>query len=1197
MKRKNEHGMISVFLAIILVPCIVITSIFVDLGRSHMSRAMAEASADLALNTLMTNYDADLDEWYGLIASCQDIDKYYDTASMYFLRTMMSQKMEKDEAYLVSDYIQQAFEDKTITDLLACDVLTEPTEIVRPVSGANLSSSGLMKVQIVEFMKYRAPIEIARGLIGRLNGDEESFDNGGEEKDEPSDPCDDAQATRNEDHVNKKQEFYKAEGEFESAAFKAYVEIRKYFRDVCKPFQFNWPAQYNHPDEMTSRSPDHIDNERLQYYIRELDVYREAYSKIHKLYVERFANTDTLHLHYKHFTLKKDGFQPHDYEDAVKKEKTVIKDLKISSYIDKYFDEEEKDGQKIHTITYKNYHYLLDELKAAIKEFRDSSGSMGKNGTEELQQLLADYDKVGDGDSDVNKIQWWVKLDKAVTGGSGDAKTMENSAKKMMLLWMLVGMMGGAENVSGMVLVVKEDDKFPKPDKPKEQWSEEEQDHQTSPGARASDLLKQANDQWKQFLDPNSTGGANMSQSGANLYWDAVKKLETISNDQKMLDMLDPGKVEVDVNGTPVFLKDALQMIGGNVDGLREQLDRMINQLESALKQMEGLDELADNYHKGYDNWHESAFNSSDPTDLMKEDQVAFEGGYTDEKAVMNVPEDAKQVDSGAVRALRRRLNSIKGQLETMLKGVDGFTYGGTPVSQLKSVDDMRKMVDNTEIKKLLDEDWTNAGVKKTAEKTDLAKPAAGTPVVSLQHLDEDNYDPDIDPTKPRCDDKLTPPLYVYFEDRWWDKPDDAVNESDKVKDELDQMQQDLKEQTVGKVVKEDNDRVDIVREYSGNSEFSAVTGVFTSLIGVVEMLISGDFKSIRDNAYAITYIMGMFSYDTFTNEGLWKLQSLDNRKKNIGLLNYKVYYDDDDIKEQWASEDLDFRMNKSLTNKMICRENNAAWEAEVEYILYGKSKCSDNVRAAYTSILFLRMVVNTISAFVLFFPTNPEDPTSALLDSIASLISTACLGIIPPPVWKALLVVILALAESGIDLARLAAGFPLPIYKKSRENWYLHIPSEKELAEKAKAAGEAAGEQALSMIKGLVSSDNGQKEQESKGMDPWFVNGNDGYYYSDYMLLFLIMNTMQNKADKENDMYLRIAEIIQTNMRQHEGIDESYSLRKAQVYFRLRATIRVRPLMIALPIVKSYEGADVGSLEQYSDWCTYTINTVRGYS
>ena len=100
MKReKGPRGAISVFLAMILVPCIVVSSLFVDLSRVHMSKAMTESSADLALNTLLTNYDADLSDWYGMVASCQNVDDFYTVSAQYFLRTISSQNLSDDEIF------------------------------------------------------------------------------------------------------------------------------------------------------------------------------------------------------------------------------------------------------------------------------------------------------------------------------------------------------------------------------------------------------------------------------------------------------------------------------------------------------------------------------------------------------------------------------------------------------------------------------------------------------------------------------------------------------------------------------------------------------------------------------------------------------------------------------------------------------------------------------------------------------------------------------------------------------------------------------------------------------------------------------------------------------------------------------------------------------------------------------------------
>ena len=164
-KRKGTKGAISVFLAIILVPCIVISSVFVDLSRVHLSKAMTSSAADLALNALLTNYDADLKEWYGMVASCQEIQKYYQVSSDYFLRTISSQGMSDQEIILLSDYGSSTFEKSTIYDLLKVESKSDASGMVSHVEGTDLSNPSLLKDQIVEFMKYRAPIQIAEDLF------------------------------------------------------------------------------------------------------------------------------------------------------------------------------------------------------------------------------------------------------------------------------------------------------------------------------------------------------------------------------------------------------------------------------------------------------------------------------------------------------------------------------------------------------------------------------------------------------------------------------------------------------------------------------------------------------------------------------------------------------------------------------------------------------------------------------------------------------------------------------------------------------------------------------------------------------------------------------------------------------------------------------------------------------------------------
>ena len=94
---KKERGAVSVFLVIILVPCMLVASIFVDVGRVSLSKSAAESASDLALNSLMTNYDFDLNDWYGMVASCQNIDEFYEASEKCFESALKSQNLSDDE--------------------------------------------------------------------------------------------------------------------------------------------------------------------------------------------------------------------------------------------------------------------------------------------------------------------------------------------------------------------------------------------------------------------------------------------------------------------------------------------------------------------------------------------------------------------------------------------------------------------------------------------------------------------------------------------------------------------------------------------------------------------------------------------------------------------------------------------------------------------------------------------------------------------------------------------------------------------------------------------------------------------------------------------------------------------------------------------------------------------------------------------
>ena len=145
--------------------------------------------------------------------------------------------------------------------------------------------------------------------------------------------------------------------------------------------------------------------------------------------------------------------------------------------------------------------------------------------------------------------------------------------------------------------------------------------------------------------------------------------------------------------------------------------------------------------------------------------------------------------------------------------------------------------------------------------------------------------------------------------------------------------------------------------------------------------------------------------------------------------------------------------------------------------------------------------------------------------------------------------------------MERLKKGGRVELYKKSYKDWAFDVNN---------LINDAADS----------ASDSNQNSKEESGM-----------YYSDYMYIFLLLGLTSDET--YSSMLLRVGDLIQANMR--KAGDENFDLTKTQTYFNLTGTVRVKPLMMSLPIVDTVDGAS--EMREKTDWCTYKVNMIRGYS
>ena len=119
---------------------------------------------------------------------------------------------------------------------------------------------------------------------------------------------------------------------------------------------------------------------------------------------------------------------------------------------------------------------------------------------------------------------------------------------------------------------------------------------------------------------------------------------------------------------------------------------------------------------------------------------------------------------------------------------------------------------------------------------------------------------------------------------------------------------------------------------------------------------------------------------------------------------------------------------------------------------------------------------------------------------------------------------------------------------------------------------------------------DTDGKRIQAHGGSVFYENG---IYYGDYMYFFLLMGV--TSSETYSAILLRTGDLIEANMKKMGK--QNFDLSKSRCYFSLNAELKVKPLLLELPIVNSMKGVDTNTVTESSAWCTYKLSSVRGYS
>lgn len=146
--RKHD-GAISVFLTLILIPTLLFGGVIVDGVRIYGSRNMVSGAGELAMNGALAGYSASLNDAYGLIATAESEEDLKAHMQDYFESTLNANGLtEKDfnKALIQLELMEEHFD-------------------AGPMSDAEIWETEVMKQEILEYMKYRAPVTFVNRAI------------------------------------------------------------------------------------------------------------------------------------------------------------------------------------------------------------------------------------------------------------------------------------------------------------------------------------------------------------------------------------------------------------------------------------------------------------------------------------------------------------------------------------------------------------------------------------------------------------------------------------------------------------------------------------------------------------------------------------------------------------------------------------------------------------------------------------------------------------------------------------------------------------------------------------------------------------------------------------------------------------------------------------------------------------------------
>lgn len=147
----DKKGAISVFLSVILLPMLIVALLVNDAARIYCAKSVIADAGEMAMNAALAQYNVEMKDEYGLIAMEKEPSSMQGDLEQYFTTSLNGSGLGGSGDY------------KQILNLME-----ESFEVI-DVEASKIYKTEVEKQQILEYMKYRAPVCMADMILNKID--------------------------------------------------------------------------------------------------------------------------------------------------------------------------------------------------------------------------------------------------------------------------------------------------------------------------------------------------------------------------------------------------------------------------------------------------------------------------------------------------------------------------------------------------------------------------------------------------------------------------------------------------------------------------------------------------------------------------------------------------------------------------------------------------------------------------------------------------------------------------------------------------------------------------------------------------------------------------------------------------------------------------------------------------------------------